>query len=252
MKSLLGGITVVAIGLLAPASALANTADLSISAVDAPDPVRQGAVLTYTLTVRNAGPETAHGITVTNGVSSQVAFGSASSTHGTCALDGKVRCVIGQMDNGETATITITVTPTKSGRVRTRAHVGIDQRDTDPHPSNNRDKYATTVLETGGGGGASDISFGKVKKNKRTGTATLTVNVPGPGELDLARTNKVKPDQETAEDAGKVKLAIKPRGKAKKRLNDKGKAKVRAKVSYTPDTGGSTNTEDKRIKLVKR
>jgi hypothetical protein len=109
----------------------------------------------------------------------------------------------------------------------------------------------------GGGGGApapdatNDISFGKVKKNKRKGTAKLTVNVPGTGELDLAKTKKVKPDDESAEDAGKEKLAIKPKGKAKKKLNSKGKAKVKAEVTFTPD-GGTPNTEDKKIKLVKR
>ena len=111
----------------------------------------------------------------------------------------------------------------------------------------------------GGGGGTpppggtppNDFSFGKVKKNKRKGTAKLTVKVPGAGELDLAKTKKVKADDESAEDAGKEKLSIKPKGKAKKKLNTKGKAKVKAEVTYTP-AGGSPNTEDKEIKLVKR
>jgi virginiamycin B lyase len=96
-----------------------------------------------------------------------------------------------------------------------------------------------------------DISFGKVKKNQRKGTAKLTVNVPGAGELELAKTKKVKPDDESAEDAGKEKLSIKPKGKAKKKLNRKGKAKMKAEVTFTPD-GGTPNTEDKKIKLVKR
>jgi hypothetical protein len=77
------------------------------------------------------------------------------------------------------------------------------------------------------------------------------VNVPGPGELDLAKTKKVKADDEPAEDAGKEKLAIKPNGKAKKKLNNTGKAKVEANVTYTPD-GGVPNTQSKRIKLKKR
>jgi hypothetical protein len=96
-----------------------------------------------------------------------------------------------------------------------------------------------------------DFSFGKVKKNKRRGTAKLTVKVPGAGQLDLAKTKKVKADDESAEDAGNEKLSIKPKGKAKKKLNDKGKAKVKANVTYTPD-GGTPNTEDKKIKLKKR
>src|SRR5215211_4799878 len=101
------------------------------------------------------------------------------------------------------------------------------------------------------GGPSNEFSFGKLKKNKRKGTAKLTVNVPGPGELDLAKTKKVKADDESAEGAGKEKLSIKPRGKAKKKLNKKGKAKVKAEVTFAPD-GGTPNTEDKKIKLVKR
>ena len=98
---------------------------------------------------------------------------------------------------------------------------------------------------------SNDFSFGKVKKNKRKGTAKLTLKVPGPGELELAKTKKVRGDDDSADEAGKEKLSIKPKGKAKKRLNNKGKAKVKANVTYTP-TGGSPNTEDKKIKLVKR
>jgi hypothetical protein len=98
---------------------------------------------------------------------------------------------------------------------------------------------------------ANDFSFGKVKRNKRKGSAKLTVNVPGGGELELAKTTKVKPDEDLAEAAGKEKLSIKPRGKAKKKLNAKGKAKVKAEVTFAPN-GGTPNTEDKKIKLVKR
>jgi hypothetical protein len=98
---------------------------------------------------------------------------------------------------------------------------------------------------------SNDFSFGKVKRNKRKGTAKLTVKVPAPGELELAKTKKVKADDDSAEDAGKEKLAIKPKGKAKKKLNDKGKAKVKANVTYTPG-GDAPITKSKRVKLVKR
>jgi hypothetical protein len=101
-------------------------------------------------------------------------------------------------------------------------------------------------------GNCNEFSFGKVKKNKREGTAKLTVNVPGAGKLKLHKTKKVKADTESAKNAGKEKLSIEPRGKAKKKLNDKGEAKVKAKVTYTPTTGGSPKTKDKKIKLVKR
>ncbi len=106
----------------------------------------------------------------------------------------------------------------------------------------------------GGGGGddASDFSFGKVKKNKRKGTAKLTVNVPGPGGLALAKTKVIKADQDLAEAEGMERLSIRPRARAKKKLNSKGKAKVTAEVTYTAADGGTPQTEDKKIRLVKR
>jgi hypothetical protein len=98
---------------------------------------------------------------------------------------------------------------------------------------------------------SNEFSFGKLKKNKKRGTAKLTVGVPGPGELDLAKTKRVKADDETAEDAGKERLRVEAKGKAKKRLNRRDKAKVKAKVTYTPE-GGEPNTKKKKIKLRKR
>jgi lysophospholipase L1-like esterase len=98
---------------------------------------------------------------------------------------------------------------------------------------------------------SNDFSFGKVKKNKKRGTAKLTVRVPGPGELDLAKTQRVKADDESAEDAGRERLRVEARRKARKKLNTKGKANVKAKVTFIPD-GGSPNAGDKKVKLVKR
>jgi hypothetical protein len=98
---------------------------------------------------------------------------------------------------------------------------------------------------------SNDFRFAQAKKNRRKGTAKLAVVVPGPGELDLAKTGKVKPDEETAEAAGREKLSIKPTRKAKKQLAAKGKAKVKTEVTYTPD-GGEPNTQSKRIKLKRR
>jgi hypothetical protein len=77
------------------------------------------------------------------------------------------------------------------------------------------------------------------------------VKVPGPGALELAKSKKVKGDDERAEAEGKVKLAVKSRGKAKRKLNKRGKAKVTAEVTYTPD-GGQPNTDSKKLKLVKK
>ena len=99
---------------------------------------------------------------------------------------------------------------------------------------------------------SNDFSFGQVKKDKRTGTATLTVKIAeGPGKLRLAKSKKVKADDEgiAGPSATKNKLAIKPKGKARKRLNKKGKATVKARVTYS--RSASPKTVVKTITLVK-
>jgi hypothetical protein len=42
-----------------------------------------------------------------------------------------------------------------------------------------------------------------VRKNKKKGTAKLTLKVPGPGELELAKTKKVRGDDDSADEAGR-------------------------------------------------
>lgn len=103
------------------------------------------------------------------------------------------------------------------------------------------------------GGGAPDNSFefGKVKKNKRKGTAKVTVIVHAPGAVQLAGSKKLKADEETAAAAGEVKLDVKAKGRARSKLSSKGKAKVKLEVTFTP-TGGTPNTQSKKVKLVKR
>lgn len=106
---------------------------------------------------------------------------------------------------------------------------------------------------------SSKFSFGHLKKNKQKGTATLAVDVPGPGKLSLKGkgVRAQRPDGSArvtagraVDAAGTVKLRVKAKGKSKHKLNHTGKAKLKLKVTYTP-SGGSPNTEAKRVKLVK-
>lgn len=106
---------------------------------------------------------------------------------------------------------------------------------------------------------SNQFTFGKVKLNKRKGTAKLPVIVPGAGTLKLAGAG-LKPQRalpggpgrvrKPVAGAGVVKLAIMPKGGKKATLSKAGKVTVKAKVTYTP-TGGSPNTQTKRVKLKK-
>jgi uncharacterized repeat protein (TIGR01451 family) len=157
-----GGLALLAVAALAPATAHAATADLAISKSDSPDPVAENAVLTYTIGVSNAGPDTATGVKVTDQLDSQVDFISATSSQGTCDRNGRnVNCTVGTLgvaggpyaEYSESATITITVRPKKTGQVSNTATVEVGSGDTDPNGANNTATQTTTVVAAGGGGG---------------------------------------------------------------------------------------------------
>src|SRR5204863_5126068 len=61
------------------ATTVATSADVSITKSDSPDPVTAGTDLTYTLTVKNAGPSFARSVQATDPVPAGTSFVSADS-----------------------------------------------------------------------------------------------------------------------------------------------------------------------------
>ena len=122
-----------------------NTSDLSISKTDSPDPVTAGGTLTYTITVTNAGPNTATNVTVTDTLPGSVSNISASGSGWTCNVSGYVvTCSLGSLNNNASATVTITVTaPSSGGTIINSASVSATQND--PDISDNTTSTSTTV-----------------------------------------------------------------------------------------------------------
>ena len=60
----------------------ADPADLSVSISDSPDPVATGATLTYSIRVRNTGPDPATNAVLTDSIPSGVTFVSATPSAG--------------------------------------------------------------------------------------------------------------------------------------------------------------------------
>jgi uncharacterized repeat protein (TIGR01451 family) len=106
-----------------------DRADLSIVQTDAPDPVLAGQRLRYDLRVRNDGPATATGVVVLEELDVGVRFEGASA--GCAASPGGVRCAVGTLAPGATATIAIEVTPTAQGTIAARATVQGNEGDAD-------------------------------------------------------------------------------------------------------------------------
>jgi len=120
-------------------AAAAPAIDLSITKTDRPDPVFVGASLTYTLTVRNAGPDTATNVLVVDALPAGTTFVSVTSSQGSCTGGRIVRCSLDSIPSGGRAAITIIVRPTEPGVLINTATVVGDQPE-----ANTADNRAST------------------------------------------------------------------------------------------------------------
>ena len=120
-----------------------TTADLGLTITDAPDPVRRGATLVYTVSVSNAGPAAATNVSVTDTLPSGATFVSATSSLGSCNGTQTVTCAIGALSNGGSATVTIRVQVGKVGSLSNSARV--TSSTTDQNTGNNAASTTTIV-----------------------------------------------------------------------------------------------------------
>jgi len=121
-------------------------ADMSITKTDSPDPVNQGQQITYTLTVSNAGPSTAPGVTVTDTLPGTYVNNSFSGSGWTCNhVAGIVTCTRPTLNAGTTAPyITFKVyAPSQAGSISNTA--AVSSTVTDPNTGDNSASAATTV-----------------------------------------------------------------------------------------------------------
>ncbi|WP_307814458.1 ricin-type beta-trefoil lectin domain protein [Glycomyces sp. YM15] len=114
----------------------AASADLGILKTAPVDAVRPGDQFSYTLTVDNAGPSTAAGVTVADTLPAQLAFVSATGDGATCSLSGQtVTCAYAQLAPGaRSITLTVRVDAAYTGTgtdLPNRATVSADTADPD-------------------------------------------------------------------------------------------------------------------------
>ncbi|MBK9055264.1 MAG: S8 family serine peptidase [Chloroflexi bacterium] len=123
--------------------------DLAFTMTDAPDPAEVGETITYTLTVNNAGPNSATGVTVVDTLPAAVTYQSATPSQGSCMqANGFVTCDLGSVANGAAATVTIVVTTTQTGTVNNTA--GVYATSGDPNIINNGATTTTEVVPVTG------------------------------------------------------------------------------------------------------
>jgi uncharacterized repeat protein (TIGR01451 family) len=127
---------------------LLNAADLSVSLTGSPATLVPGALLTYTLTVQNNGPQDTSGSpTVTETLPTGLQLIAASSDRGTVSLAGNtVTATPGVLANGASATITVQATPTSATTLSNTASVAAATGDTDDNPTNNTSAPVRTTV----------------------------------------------------------------------------------------------------------
>ncbi|MGD2157840.1 MAG: Ig-like domain-containing protein [Anaerolineales bacterium] len=123
-------------------------ADLSMTKVDALDPVTVGETITYTLTVNNNGPDAAQSVILTDTLPGSATFVSATPDQGLCdELSGLVTCSLGDILKGGGTSVEIVVTTTLTGTLTNNANVTAGT--VDPNPADNNDSETTTVEPVG-------------------------------------------------------------------------------------------------------
>ena len=124
------------------------SADLSVAMSAAPNPVRVGQDLTYTVVVSNLGPAAARGVGLYVPLSPGVTFGAldrrSPSSNDSCSFrDGYLSCTLQQLASQESWTVAFTVIPRVAGLVRNQ--VTVDGAQPDRAAANNSASVKTTV-----------------------------------------------------------------------------------------------------------
>ena len=155
--------------------------DLAVGMTAAPSPVIVQSNLTYTISVTNFGPDTAHSVALDQVLPAGAGFVSASSSQGSAGLSGGlVTANLGTMGIGGTATITVVVTNTMTGIASSTVTVG--SADTDVNLANNTASFAVQVDPPD-----ADLSIGVLGDQNPVllgGVLTYTISVTNSGPTD--------------------------------------------------------------------
>ncbi len=171
----------------------ANDAEVSITKVDAPDPVAAGGLLTYSLEVTNNGPEDATDLEVSDPLPAGTTFSSvAPSAVWTCmtpavGAGGTVTCTAPLLGVGETATIDIVVT-VDAGLAAGTVLTNTATLTTTSNDANPADDSATTDTTVSAPGVVADYSVTKTAAPDPVFagdnlTYMVTVTNSGPGTI---------------------------------------------------------------------
>jgi uncharacterized repeat protein (TIGR01451 family) len=151
-------------------------ANTGVTVADSPDPVNVRETITYTITVPNAGPGEATGVTLTDILPGSLEFVSASASQGTCSGTTTVTCALGSLARGASATVTIVARAIQAGSVSNS--VSVAATEADPNGQNNT-ATATTTVNALADAGLTKAATASARVGENV-TYTLTTTNAGP------------------------------------------------------------------------
>ncbi|MFZ6031095.1 MAG: DUF7507 domain-containing protein [Chloroflexota bacterium] len=133
---------------ISPRTVLQTRADLSVTQVDAPDPVKAGMHLTYTLTIDNAGPSNALGVKLVDTLPAGTQFIASDPGLPACVnVNAQLTCNLGTLAAGASMQIQLRarVDVQTSGTIANQATVSSYTNDS--NTQNNASTENTAVLD---------------------------------------------------------------------------------------------------------
>ena len=120
-------------------------ADMVVTLVDFPDPLRVGNGLVYVATVTNGGDDDGQDVVLAFPLPDNVTFLGAASERGACTLSGRtVRCPLGDFNVLESVRAAVVVVPMQSGFLVATASIS-SSTVADPNLTNNAATTRTWV-----------------------------------------------------------------------------------------------------------
>jgi len=155
---------------------LTAISDLVVTNLDSPDPVALNSNLVYTITVFNAGPSIATGVTLMNTLPGNVNFLAAIPSQGACTNSaGTVTCNMGSLSASSGAVVTVTVSPTATGFLTNTATAVANELDLF---SANNTALATTEVQIAPSITSQPVSVTVLQGNNATFSVTAAGTAP--------------------------------------------------------------------------
>ena len=127
-------------------AAAPRISDVQIVKATSTPRVPAGNRATFTMVVKNNGPDAASDVTVVDPLPAGMTLVSAKPSQGSCTGTAAITCKLGTIANGKTVTITVTVTT--SATVGTFTNTGtVTTSSTDSNPANNTSSARVTTFK---------------------------------------------------------------------------------------------------------